>query len=86
MPSRPSLAIQKKVYVAFVIADSKTEVIDVVPVQSRDVSNLDIPAGTLRFHFYDAPAKMSLDETLQHQENPSDIYDVATGKLHHAKR
>lgn len=86
MSPRQSLAIQKKVYVAFVIADSKTEVIDVMAVQSRDVGSLDIPAGALRFHFYDAPAKMSLDETLDHQENPSDTYDAVTGKPYHASR
>lgn len=67
-------------YVAFIVPDSRAPEKGIpVPfaVESRSLADLDVPERACAFYFYDAPAGLSPQESLDHKQNASKEYLLA---------
>ncbi|MBW7911502.1 MAG: hypothetical protein H3C49_09585 [Alphaproteobacteria bacterium] len=76
MPPKETL----QTYVAFIVPHSSEPQKGIaVPfaVESRDLADLDIPREACAFYFYDAPAKLTPQESLAHKKNTSKEYLLA---------
>lgn len=75
-----SMKVKMQTYVAFIVPHkSEPQKGIAVPfaVESRNLQDLDIPKEACAFYFYDAPAHLSPQESLQDKHSPSKEYLLA---------